>query len=99
MDRRLRKMPKAKERGGGKPLQTQAPDWLDGIVDELCGRMAQGAHPGFAFLLKALFNKVMERARACFLASPKGQGSRPTGVRRVRNVGCRKSRRTLAMRA
>lgn len=50
----MKKMPKARERGEGKPLQTQAPDWLDGLVDEVYGRMAQGEHSGFAFLLEAL---------------------------------------------
>ena len=33
-------MPRAKERGEGKPLQTQDSAWLDGLVDELYSRMA-----------------------------------------------------------
>ncbi|BCP97781.1 IS256 family transposase [Thermus thermophilus] len=72
-------MPRAKERGEGKPLQTQDSAWLDGLVDELYSRMAQGEHPGLAFLLEALLNKIMERERARFLASLEGQGEQANG--------------------
>ena len=40
-------MPRAKERGEGKPLQTQDSAWLDGLVDELYSRENKGLEFGY----------------------------------------------------
>lgn len=59
--------------------QTQVPDWLDQLVDEIYARMEEGERPAFSFLLERLLDKVMERERERFLRSPQGQGEQANG--------------------
>ena len=66
-------MAKPKEGTQLEPEQTQAPDWLDQLVDEIYAKMEDGERPALSFLLERLLDKVMERERQRFLASHEGE--------------------------
>jgi len=65
-------MAKPKEGTQLEPEQTQAPDWLDRLVDEMYARMEEGERPAPSFPLERLLEEVMERERQRFLAPHKG---------------------------
>lgn len=59
--------------------QAQIPDWLDQLIDEMYARMQEGERPALSFLLEHLLNKIMERERTHYLASPEGRHDQANG--------------------
>ena len=72
-------MAKPKEGTQLEPEQSQAPDWLDRLVDEMYARMEEGERPALSFLLERFLNKLMERERRRFLKEHEGEGEQAPG--------------------